>query len=123
MQPASSDELNRLVTFVRGDTWEGLPSVTVNNRLAPGNLAKVKMAFKLDPKILAPVLELNQSNGGITILSAVNWVFSVNAGRYPLAVGLYHWQLETADDGDPAYVQTLLEGTCQVFADYTSPTS
>lgn len=120
MQPASSDALSRLVTFVKGDTWEGLPSVTVTNRLAPGNLAEVKMAFKLNPKVLAPDLELTTTNGGINIVDAVNWEFSVNPGRYPLAIGIYYWQIETIDDGDPAYVQTLLEGTCQVFADYTS---
>jgi hypothetical protein len=122
MQPASSEALDSLVSFVKGDTWEGLPSITVNNRLAPGNLSKVKMAFKLDPRILVPVLELTQDNGGISIIDAVNWVFSVNPGRYPLAVGKYYWQIETADDGDPAYVQTLLAGTGQVLADHTSIT-
>lgn len=122
MRPASSEALNRLVSFVKGDTWEGLPSITVNNRLAPGNLSKVKMAFKLDPNVVLPVLELTQDNGGITIIDDANWVFSVNPGRYPLAAGKYYWQIETADDGTPAYVQTLLDGTGQVLADHTSIT-
>lgn len=122
MRPASSDEVNAMVVFVAGDTWNGFPSITVSNRVAPGDLASVKMSFKLNPKSTTPTLELTSANADITITDAVNWVFTVNPGRYSLPVGNYVWQIETEDDSSPSYVETLLEGTGQVLSNYTSTT-
>jgi hypothetical protein len=111
-----------MVVFVAGDTWNGFPSITVSNRVAPGDLASVKMSFKLNPKSTTPTLELTSANADITITDAVNWVFTVNPGRYSLPVGNYVWQIETEDDSSPSYVETLLEGTGQVLSNYTSTT-
>jgi len=122
MRPASSDEVNAMVVFVAGDTWNGFPSITVSNRIAPGELASVKMAFKLNPKSTTPTLELTSANGDITITDAVNWEFTVNPGRYELPVGQYVWQIETEDDSNPAYVETLIEGTGEVLSNYTTKT-
>ena len=122
MQPATSDALNAIVTWVSGDTWGGIPSITVSDRVAPGNLASVKMAFKQNPKSVSPILELTSAGGDITISSAVNWVFTVDYGRYVLAAGQYVWQIETSDNSSPAYVETLLEGTCEVISNYTTTT-
>lgn len=122
MKPGTSDDVNAMVVFVTGDTWGGFPSVTVSNRVAPGNLASVKMAFKLNPKATSPTLELTSANADITISNATNWVFTVNPGRYNLPVGQYVWQIETEDDSSPAYVETLMAGTGEVLADYTSTT-
>lgn len=122
MKPGTSDAVNAMVVWVVGDTWGGLPSVTVSNRVAPGNLASVKMAFKQNPKSVSPMLELTSADGDITISDAANWVFTVNPGRYELPVGQYVWQIETSDDSSPAYVETLIEGTGEVLADYTSTT-
>ena len=123
MRPAFSDEVNAMVVFVAGDTWNGFPSITVSNRIAPGNLASVKMAFKLNPKSTMPTLELTSGNADITISDPVNWVFTINPGRYELPIGQYVWQIETTDDSTPsAYVETLMEGIGEVLSNYTSTT-
>lgn len=123
MRPAFSDEVNAMVVFVAGDTWNGFPSITVSNRVAPGNLASVKMAFKLNPKSVMPTLELTSGNSDITITDASNWVFTINPGRYELPIGQYVWQIETTDDSNPnAYVETLIEGIGEVLSNYTTTT-
>lgn len=122
MRPAFSDEVNAMVVFVAGDTWNGFPSITVSNRVAPGNLASVKMAFKLNPKSVMPTLELTSGNSDITITDASNWVFTINPGRYELPIGQYVWQIETTDTSTPAYVETLIEGIGEVLSNYTTTT-
>ena len=122
MRPAISPEVNAMVVWVSGDTWNGLSSVAIQNPLAPGDLASVKMGFKVTATNTVPALELTSANGDITITSAANWTFTVNPGKYPLPVGKYIWQIETTDDSNPAYVQTLLEGTGEVLSNYTSIT-
>jgi hypothetical protein len=122
MRPAFSDEVNAMVVFVAGDTWNGFPSITVSNRVAPGNLASVKMAFKLNPKSVMPTLELSSGNSDITITDASNWVFTINPGRYELPIGQYVWQIETTDTSSPAYVETLIEGIGEVLSNYTTTT-
>ena len=122
MRPAFSDEVNAMVVFVAGDTWNGFPSITVSNRIAPGDLASVKMAFKLNPKSTMPKLELTSGNADITISDQVNWVFTINPGRDELPIGQYVWQIETTDDSNPAYVETLMEGIGEVLSNYTSTT-
>jgi hypothetical protein len=122
MRPAFSDEVNAMVVFVAGDTWNGFPSITVSNRIAPGDLASVKMAFKLNPKSTMPTLELTSGNADITISDPVNWVFTINPGRYELPIGQYVWQIETTDDSNPAYVETLMEGIGEVLSNYTTTT-
>lgn len=122
MRPGISTDLNALVVWVSGDTWNGIPSVTVQNPLAPGNLDSVKMGFKVSPQNGAPALELTSANGDITITDAANWVFTVNPGRYDLPVGKYIWQIETADDSSPAYIQTILEGATEVLNNVTTIT-
>lgn len=122
MRPAFSNEVNAMVVFVAGDTWNGFPSITVSNRIAPGDLASVKMAFKLNPKSTMPTLELTSGNADITISDPVNWVFTINPGRYELPIGQYVWQIETTDDSTPAYVETLMEGIGEVLSNYTTTT-
>ena len=122
MTPASSDEVNAMFVWVADDTWQGVSSVTISNRVAPGNLDSVKLAFKLNPKATTPALELTSGGGGITITDAANWVFTIDSGRYDLAVGKNVWQLETSDDSTPAYVETLLQGVGEVLPNYTSIT-
>lgn len=122
MTPASSDESDAMFVWVSGDTWQGVPSVTITNRVAPGDLASVKLAFKLNPKATTPALELTSGGGGITITDAANWIFTVDSGRYDLPVGKNVWQLETSDDSSPAYVETLWQGVGEVLPNYTSTT-
>lgn len=122
MRPAESEEVNALFVWVTGDTWQGIPSITISNRVAPGNLDSVKLAFKLNPRATTPALELTSANGDIAITDAANWVFTVNPGRYDLPVGQYVWQIETEDDSNPAYVETLIEGTGEVLSNYTTKT-
>ena len=122
MRPATSPEVNAMVVWVSGDTWNGLSSITIQNPLAPGDLDSVKMGFKVATQNTVPALELTSANGDITITSAANWTFTVNPGRYNLPVGKYIWQIETSDDSSPAYVFTPLEGTAEVLPNYTSIT-
>ena len=122
MRPATSPEVNAMVVWVSGDTWNGLSSITIQNPLAPGDLDSVKMGFKVSAQNTVPALELTTANGDITITSAVNWTFTVNPGKYSLPVGKYVWQIETSDDSSPSYVFTPLEGTAEVLSNYTSIT-
>lgn len=120
MRPGESPDVSAMVVWVSGDTWNGLSSVAIQNPLAPGDLASVKMGFKASPTNTVPALELTSANGDITITDAANWTFTVNSGQYKLPVGNYIWQIEASDDSDPAYVQTYLQGTGVVLANYTS---
>lgn len=120
MRPGTSPDVNAMVVWVSGDTWNGFSSITIQNPLAPGNLDSVKMGFKASPQNTVPALELTTANADITITDAANWVFTVNPGKYSLPVGKYIWQIEASDDSSPAYTQTYLEGTAEVLANYTS---
>lgn len=120
MRPGFSSEVNALVVWVAGDTWNGFQSVVIQNPTAPGDLDSVKMGFKVTPTNTTPALELTTGNGDITITDAANWTFKVNPGKYTLPVGKYIWQLECTDDSNPAYIQTVLEGTAEVLNNYTS---
>ena len=120
MRPGTSPDVNAMVVWVSGDTWNGFSSIVIQNPLAPGDLASVKMGFKASAQNTVPALELTTDNADITITDAANWTFTINPGRYSLPVGKYIWQIEASDDSSPAYVQTYLEGTAEVLANYTS---
>jgi len=120
MRPGVSPDVNAMVVWVSGDTWNGFSSIVIQNPLAPGDLASVKMGFKVSATNTVPALELTTDNSDITITDAANWTFTINPGRYSLPVGKYIWQIEASDDSSPAYVQTYLEGTAEVLANYTS---
>ena len=120
MRPGTSIDVDNLVVWVEGDTWNGLPSVTIENPLAPGDLAAVKMAFKPTAITAEPALELTTADNQITISDAANWSFTVNPGQYDLIPGTYVWQIEVTDDSNPAYVQTIIHGSGEVLNNYTT---
>ena len=104
--------------MVEGDTWRGVPSLTVTiDGLVPSvALAGVKMQFR---KRIGGVVgdELSTANGRISILSAANWQVRIGPSMLELTQGSWLFDCEfTAVDGS---VYTMLKGTLQVAAGIT----
>jgi hypothetical protein len=120
MTPGTSTTLDAQIAFVEGDTWGGIPSITVTPTPGP-DVASARMHFReswISPRVL---VRLDSSNADeITITSAANWTFEVPVQSLSLKAGNYVWQFETTDTDDR--IQTYLQGEIQVLSDIVTPT-
>lgn len=103
-----------LEPFTEGDTWRGIPSITITVNGAPPTsaLASVKMRFSPVSDNVASAVELTSAAGKITISNAANWIMVIPAQSVPaLVAGRWDWQLKTTDAAGS--VTTYLAG-CQI---------
>lgn len=87
-----------LTPFTEGDTWNGIPSltVTVNGSPPASALSLVTMRFKKSGES-GTVVELT-SPGQITINSALNWTLTVPAQILAgLTSGKWDWRMRFTD--------------------------
>lgn len=117
MLPGSSTTLDTSLSFVEGDTWGGIPSLTIRvDGTAPSDdLASVKMQFRTAPTSAETLAQLSSAGGSITITSASDWEIEVPAQELLLYANRtpYFWALQTTDIN--GIVQTYLQGTIQVL--------
>jgi len=118
MTPGKSDKIDALMTFVEGDTWEGM-SVTITPLVESG-LASVRLHIKTDDNATRASLKLSSDDASqilITDNSTTSWAISIRMQQLNLKKGSYVWQLEFTDaDGD---VWSYLEGKMTVLTDLT----
>jgi hypothetical protein len=102
----------------RGDTWDGINSITINVNGSPINLtnATVKMEFRQD--LDSPVaLTLSTTDGSIVITNAAGGVISIPPKKIevPFAKYLYDLQVTFAN----GVVKTYMSGTWEITPDIT----
>ncbi len=120
MIPGTLSQLNDSLSFVEGDTWGGIPeiSITISGTPPADDVASAKMQFH-PASGFETVATITSAGGGITITSAANWTFIVPAQDLelpdgsPLPSGSYVWGFQTTDIN--GVKQTYLEGTVEVL--------
>jgi hypothetical protein len=90
-----------LTPFTEGDTWEGLPSVTIRvNDAAPASpISTVTMRFKKAGAVPSEVIELSSDEPAeINITDAEGWVFAIPEQALPgLTFGKWIWRIRVTD--------------------------
>lgn len=92
-----------LPSAYEGDTWDGVPLIRIRvDGLPPGSplsLVRVKVVYPDTGATLVHLVSGTPGAGetaGITILSAANWEFSINAiNRISYPAGTYAFDIET----------------------------
>lgn len=119
MTPATSSVLDKNLSFVQGDSWEGIPSLTFD----PAPLAAVENAriwFRDTWTSTQVRAKLDSSDPSqINIVDANSWEFVVPVQFLSLKAGTYVWQFETTDIS--GVVQTYMQGQIQVYPDIARP--
>lgn len=90
-----------LESFTEGDTWKGIPSVTitVNGATPPSPISLVEMSFKKSGSVPStPVRLTSATPTQITLTNAAGWVFAVPpqvvAG---LTYGNWTWRIRVTE--------------------------
>jgi hypothetical protein len=107
-----------LSPVVINDTWGGLTDCqfTSNGNAFSENLNEVRMHFRDSDNAIAR--EMNSTNGGVTIIDASNWQFTVNPiTSLTFSAGTYFWSIETTDTNGK--IKTYVSGTLNVVQDAT----
>lgn len=117
MIPGTSAALDASLSFVEGDTWGGISSVTilVDGTPPSDDLASVKMEFRAGLTSSETLVSLTSSDG-ITITSASNWEFSVSPRQLDhlkFSNQPYTWAIQTVDVN--GVIQTYLQGNISVL--------
>ena len=112
MIPGTSSVLDANLSFVSGDTWGGVPSITFSP--APADpCASVTMQFRQNPQAATPLATLTSAGGEIVITDAAAWTFEIPAQELNLKPGKFVWSIRFTDD--QGVVQTYMQGAIQVL--------
>lgn len=118
MIPGTSAQLDANLAFVQGDTWGGIPSITVTP--APSYTADSAIfAIKRNASDVQTLKQLSSADGEIVISDDTNWIFAVPAQPLNLNAGTYVWQFRVTDSNGG--IQTYLQGSFQVLNQYSLP--
>jgi hypothetical protein len=104
-----------LTPFTEGDTWEGIPSVTIHvNDAAPASpMSTVTMRFKKSGAVPSEVIELSSAAPEeITITDDEGWVFAIPEQAIPgLTAGKWIWRIRVTDTAGEirTYLADILE--------------
>ncbi len=96
-----------LTAFTEGDTWDGIPQITI--KVGPDGgpfgapetpLELVTLRFKKANDLPGSVVELSSADSEITITSAANWIFTIPEQKVAgLTEGKWDWRLRCTTDG------------------------
>ena len=109
MLPGHIASLDASLAFVAGNTWLGIPSITITPTPAT-TLSTVTMTFRKDVKSALEVTLTSPTD--ITITNATAWVVAIPAQALALPAGTHLWQLTFTDSAST--IQTYLEGSILV---------
>ena len=102
----------------RGDTWDGINSITINVNGVPINLtnATVKMEFRqnLDTPV---ALTLSTTDGSLIVTNAVGGVISIPPKKIEIPFKKYLYDLQVTYS--TGVVKTYMSGTWEIIADIT----
>jgi hypothetical protein len=114
MIPGQSTVLNNQLAFVQGDTWGGIPTITITP--APNyTVVSAEMQFRESKVAVLASATLSTDDGTIVINNDTTWNFTIPVQNLPLTTGTYDWQFQTVDS--QGSIQTYLQGTIQVLED------
>lgn len=100
----------------RGDTFKGM-KITIKANGTPIDLtgASIKCSFK-EGSPTGPIAKaLNDTTGGITILSALGGYIQINQFKMDWTAGKYYYDIEITDSGGS--VDTYVKGTMNLIQD------
>lgn len=101
-----------LPDFVAGNTWVGVPLMTITPPTGAGNLDEVEIQFRQNsPSSPTYIAKLSISGGEITLVSAANWQFTIPAQVLPLSAGTYFQSIKLYDDSATPKPFTYTQGT------------
>jgi hypothetical protein len=102
----------------RGDTWDGINSITISVNGSPINLtgASVKMEFRqsLDSPV---VLTLSTTDNSIIVTNAAGGVISIPAKKIEIPFAKYLYDLQVTYSS--GVVKTYMSGTWEITPDIT----
>ena len=108
----------RIPPHRRGDTWDGINSITITVNGTPVNLtgAQVKMEFR--QSIDSPVvLTLSTQDGSIVIMNAAGGIIQIPPQKIEIPFTTYLYDLQvTYPNGT---VKTYMSGTWEIVPDIT----
>jgi hypothetical protein len=102
----------------RGDTWDGINSITIKVNGTAINLtsATIKMEFRQD--LDSPVvLTLSTTDGTIEIVNAVEGIIRIPSKKIEIPFGKYMYDLQVTYSND--VVKTYMDGTWEITPDVT----
>ena len=110
--------LYNIPTHRRGDTWDGISSISISRNDLPFNLADKTAKMQLREDIDSPVvLELSIENGSILYDNVAN-ALQIPPRIIIVPPGTYKYDLQvTSFDG--TFNKTYLEGSWTIVADIT----
>ena len=105
-----------LSAFMRGDTWGGIPSITITPTTGQ-TLASARMMWR--DTTGACVLSLTTSDGSMTITDAGpdSWILAVPAMKPDVPAGVFLFDLECTDSAGT--VKTYWRGNIEAQQDQT----
>jgi hypothetical protein len=101
---------------LRGDTWDGITSISLSKNDVPLILTGAKVLLQFRKEVDSPVaLELSTDNGGITITDDLNGIISVPPVLITMRYGIYQYDLQVVlADG---YTKTYMKGSWKIIGD------
>lgn len=116
MLPATSSRLDELLSFVDGDTWTGIPSITIlesdTGEPPVANASSCVFVIKRQASSTTALVRLTNGDG-ITITDANAWTFSIPKQEVDLDPGVYYWAFQVTDTN--AITLTHLQGSLKVL--------
>jgi len=106
----------------KGDYWEGIPSIVLQNGSEFVNLsgATVRLQLKVRENTDIFALEFSTENGGITITNPLSGEISIPGQIIDIDAYKYVYDLEyTIPSMGEDYVLTTLKGTWEIVQDIT----
>ncbi|GAA5124698.1 hypothetical protein JIN84_13015 [Luteolibacter yonseiensis] len=102
-------------SFLRGDWWDGVPSIriTVNGEPPLSPIVSARLQFRTGNLLGCQI----ETPTGIVIEDAAGWHLSIPAQALALQAGAWNYDLETTDAED--VVRTYIKGTITVIQDIT----
>lgn len=106
-----------LSSVVAGDTWPGIPgiSVTINGSPPIEELAFARIQFRKTAESNPAKETLDTENGGISIADPVTWQVVIPPQKLSLTPATWRWDYETTDAAGT--VKTYVYGTLTVLED------
>jgi len=103
---------------LRGDTWPGITSITIQTSGVPVSLSAASIKMQLREDIDSPVaLELSTSNGLIVVTNPVGGTFQIPPQIISIPFGTYNYDIQVTFP--TGIVTTYITGTWQITPDIT----
>lgn len=113
MLPGRNPAFDATLAFVEGNTWGGIPAISILVANAPpaAAVSSVVMQFWA-PGQTGHLIALTSAGANIVITSAANWTFVVSAQTLNLAAGTYNWAIQFTDINN--VIEDYMAGTIEV---------